>query len=334
MPSSLDRSSRLFHALLATGTTLAGAYAGIAAARWWHRLSLPPPSSLPPALYWTTRTLETDDGRTHCYVRPGTGPPIVLLHSFDLAASPFEMKPIAEHLAATTDRPLYAIDWLGYGCSDRPALSYTPDQFGRQLYHVLTNLPNQPADLIALSLGCEYAAWMTLQAASKVRRLVLISPSGLTTASGSPSRRLANSLAGKSGIFELYYYHRTRPTSLQNYYRQHAFLSRNDVPTELIEYAATTAHCKGAHHAPRSYAEGRLSLTNVVSEIYGHLYRPTLLLTPSTPGPLSQSYDLLPVLLDRNQRYLSHHSLPGGMMPHWAAPSAFFEALDNFLLTQ
>ena len=329
---SYDRSSGLLRTVAATGAVLAGAYAGTAVARRWHRRTLPPPSALPPVLDWASRSLETPHGRSHCYVRPGTGAPIVLLHSLNAVASSHEMVPIAEHLAATTDRPLYAVDWLGFGRSDRPALDYTPKVYGDQLYEVLSDLLDAPADLVALSLGCEYAAWMGLQAAPLVRRLALISPTGLTAARGpSPAGRLALALAGPTGLFELFYYRLTRPASLRDYYERQVFLDAEHVTDALVDTAATTARAKGAPHAPRRFVQGRLYVPDAASDLYERLYRPTLLLTPSSPGPTVQSFDLLSPVLDQNPRALTHHTLPGGLMPHWEAPSALFDVLDPFL---
>lgn len=321
-----------FRTALSVGAASAGAYAGLAAARWWHRRRLPPPTALPPALDWETRTLETRYGRTHCYVRPGAGRPILLLHSFNAAASTFEMKPIAEHLADTTDRPLYAVDWLGFGRSDRPDIDYTPDLYAHQLYRVLTDGLDAPADLVALSLGCEYAAWMGLQAAPQVGRLVLVSPTGLTAPRG-PSRtgRLALALAARTGAFELFFYRLTRRASLREFYERQVFLTPDAVPSALVDYAQATTHAKGAHHAPRRFVDGSLFVDDVAEQIYARLYRPTLLLTPSTPGSTVQSFDLLPVVLDRNARSLTHSPLPGGLMPHWEAPEAFGEVVDAFL---
>ena len=323
------RSSRLRTSLL-TGTATAGAYAGLAAARWWKQQQLPPPVTVPPALDWKEHSRETRWGRTHCYVRPGRGRPIVLLHSINATASSAEMKPIATHLAETTDRPLYAVDWLGFGKSDRPDIPYTPRVFARQLYAVLTEDVDAPADLIALSLGCEYAAWMGLQAAPRVRRLVLVSPTGLTAPRRlSALKRLALASAVGLGAFELLFYQLTQASSLQRFYAQQVFL--DGVPQALVDYAATTAQAKGAHHAPRYFLEGRLFADDVAEQIYARLYRPTLLLTPATPGPTIQSFDRLPPLLDSNDRFLTHRPLPGGLMPHWERPAPFFETVDAFL---
>jgi pimeloyl-ACP methyl ester carboxylesterase len=253
----------------------------------------------------------------------------VLLHSVNATASSVEMKPIAEHLAATTNRPLYAVDWLGFGRSDRPARAYSPDVFARQLYDVLGDGLDGPADLVALSLGCEYAAWMGLQAAPRVRRLALISPTGLTVPRRpSVPKRLALGAAARTGVFELLFYRLTRPASLRRFYARQVFLG--DVPEALVSYAAVTARAKGAHHAPQQFLTGQLAVEDVPDRVYTRLYRPTLLLTPSTPGPTIQSFDRLPAVLDQNSD-LIHRTLPGGLMPHWECPSACFSALDSFL---
>ncbi|PSQ95108.1 MAG: alpha/beta hydrolase [Bacteroidetes bacterium SW_9_63_38] len=333
MSDSSDRPS-LSRTLLAAGGAAAGAYVGLAAARWWHRRTLPPPSSLPPALSWRTRTLETPHGRSHCYVRSGERPPIVLLHSVNAVASTFELKPVAEHLATTTDRTLYAIDWLGFGRSDRPALDYEPSIYADQLYQVLTDLVEAPADLIGLSLGCEYAAWMALQAAPQVRRLALLSPTGLTTTRGpSAPGRLALNLAGRTGAFELFFYRLARRASLQQYYTRQVFGDTAAISDALLDYAESTAHVRGAPHAPQRFVQGALYLDNVADEIYGRLYRPTLVITPEQPGPTVQSFDLLPRLLDRNARDVTHKAVPGGLMPQWETPNALWHVLDDFLAT-
>ena len=332
MPSFPDPSSRPARLALGLGAALGGAYLGGAAARWWRRRARRPSSSLPPALDWETRTIETPHGRSHHYVRPGTGRPIVLLHSLNAVASPFEMKPIAEHLAKETTRPLYAVDWLGFGHSARRDIDYTPAVYTDQLYRVLATLPDRPADLVALSLGCEYAAQAALQAAPWVRRLALVSPTGFTTSRG-PSRmgRFGLALAGPSGLFELFFDRLTRRTSLRDFYERQVFLKPSAVPDALIDYAATTARASGAHHAPLRFVQGRLYLDDVADSVYSRLYRPTLLLTPSAPGTTVQSFDTLPAVLDRNPRHLTHRTLPGGLMPHWDAPTALFETLTPFL---
>lgn len=326
----MSASSSSRRTALALGTAAAGTYAGLKAACWWQQRQRPPSAVLPPAYDWASRTIETRAGRTHCYVRPGTGPPVVLLHSINATASSAEMKPLAEHLAAATDRPLYALDWIGFGRSARPDLRYTPNVFAQQLYDVLDSL-GAPATLVALSLGCEYAAWVGLRAAPRVRRLVLISPTGLTAPRRlTGAKRLALRAAAQSGVFELLFYRLTRRASLRTFYERQVFPDA-PVPEALVDFAATTAQAKGAHHAPRYFLEGSLFVEQVADNVYSRLYRPTLLLTPTRPGPTIQSFDRLPAVLDANPRALTHRTLPGGLMPHWDQPAPTFAALDSVL---
>lgn len=332
MSDSSSSSSAFGRTALTTGATLAGVYAGLTAAKWAYRRTLPPPLSLPPALDLEPRTFEAPAGRVQYYARPGTGPPVVLLHSFNAVASSREMAPIAEHLADTTDRPLYALDWLGFGRSDRGTLDYGPALYERQLYRFLAEIPDTPADLIALSLGGEYAAQVTLQAAPLVRRLVLLSPTGLTDTQGpSTAGQLGLALADTTGAFELLYYGLTRRASLQDFYARQIFLDSDAIPDALLDYAERSAHVRGAHRAPLRFVDGTLSIEEVATSVYARLYRPTLVLTPETPASTVQSFERLPALLDHNPRDLSHKTLPGGLLPHWEAPSPFFDTLDSFL---
>ena len=325
-------SSSLRRTAFTTGAALAGAYAGARVAKWAYRRTLSSPSSLPPALDLAPHTFEAPDGRVQYYTRPGSGPPFVLLHSFNAVASSIEMKPIAEHLVATTDRPVYALDWLGFGRSARGALNYRPALYERQLYRFLVEVPDTPADLIALSLGGEYAAQVTLQAAPLVRRLILVSPTGLGNTQGpSMPGRLGLALAETTGTFELLYHRLTRRPSLRDYYARQIFLDPDAIPDALLDYAERSAHVRGAHRAPLRFVDGTLSIENVAASVYARLYRPTLLLTLETPSSTVQSFDHLPTLLDQNPRDLSHKTLPGGLLPQWEASASFFQVLDEFL---
>ncbi|MFQ5572108.1 MAG: alpha/beta fold hydrolase [Rhodothermales bacterium] len=139
---------------LVTGSVALGAYLTGTVVRWARRSTLPPPEALPPSLETPVHTQELMEGRARFYERTGTGVPLVLLHSFNAAASSYETKPIFDHFARTSTRPLYALEWFGYGLSDRPPVRYRPALFQRQLRRFLSEYVNQPADLIALSLGC------------------------------------------------------------------------------------------------------------------------------------------------------------------------------------
>lgn len=319
---------------LITGSVAAGTYVAGALARRFRRQSLPPPHQLPKAIDTDTETFELMEGQANIYVRPGTGTPVVLIHSFNAAASSFEMAPIFDHVAATTDRPIYAVDWLGFGRSDRPPIKYRPELYQRQLRRFLSEHLQDAADVIALSLGSEYAASVALEAPILIRRLVLLNPTGLGGKRGpSTVGRISIKLAGSVGLFELFFYQLTRRATLRRFYERQIFLDSDLIPDELIEYAHTTTHAKGAHRAPRYFVDGTLFPPSPAISRYARLYRPTLLLTPQDATDTVQRFERTEQVLRENDDSLHHHQLPGGLLPHWEEPEPCFDALDAFLFS-
>ena len=74
---------------------------------------------------WTTRASGGCRGtKLHAVTSAIPRRPLLLLHSINAAASAYEMKPLFEHYSR--ERPVYALDFPGYGLSDRSARDYTP----------------------------------------------------------------------------------------------------------------------------------------------------------------------------------------------------------------
>jgi pimeloyl-ACP methyl ester carboxylesterase len=103
----------------------------------------------------------------------------VLIHSVNAAASAYEMRPIFEQYRGK--RPIYALDLPGFGFSERSDRRYTPQLFSEAIADLLRTQvrETQPVDIVALSLGCEFAASVALAMPERVRSLALISPTGL-----------------------------------------------------------------------------------------------------------------------------------------------------------
>lgn len=317
---------------LVTGSVALGAYLTGAVVRWARRSTLYRPEDLPPALKAAVREQELMEGRARFYEREGTGVPLVLLHSFNAAASSYEMKPIFEHVAATTSRPIYALDWFGFGLSDRPPVRYRPALFQRQLRRFLSEYLNEPADVVALSLGAAYAAVVAAEAPFLVRKVVLIAPTGLSRSDG-PSfvQRALFGLTDGAGAFELFFYRLARRETLRRFYTDQVFSDGIEVPHGLVNYAFLTTNVRGAHHAPRRFLDGTLFLHAHVRHAYARLRRPTLIVTPEQDDGLIQSSETLSDVAASNDAYIQIHTLPTGLLPHWEAPEAFFDLLDDFL---
>lgn len=135
---------------------------------------------LPPALHAESIRF----GGIHCYVA-GDGPPLLLVHSVNAAASAADVRPLFERYR--NSRRVFALDLPGFGLSDRHAptstADYTPRQMTDALHATLAQIEQQcgdvPVDALAASLGCEFLARAAAEAPARFNRLAFVSPTGL-----------------------------------------------------------------------------------------------------------------------------------------------------------
>lgn len=206
----------------------------------------------------------------------GGGRPLILTHSVNAAASAYEMKPLWDAYAGT--RPLYALEWPGFGSSDRPDERYTPELMAQALRALVAEL-GTAVDVVSLSLGSEFAARAALDE-ERIRSLALISPSGLGEPRGSSQEATARDRGERlyrtlnAVGTPLYALLRTRPSI-------HYFLSRSfrgPVNPGLIEYSLETSHQPGAKYAPLAFISGLLFTPDAYRMLYSRLRIPTVVL--------------------------------------------------------
>jgi len=107
----------------------------------------------------------------------GQGPPLLLLHGFD--SSFLEFRRLAPLLAA--NHQLLIPDLHGFGFSPRPLeRPYTPDQVLEHLEALLERLPPDPLGVIGASMGGSVAVALARRRRSRIDRLLLLAPAGLT----------------------------------------------------------------------------------------------------------------------------------------------------------
>ncbi|MDO9073098.1 MAG: alpha/beta hydrolase [Rubrivivax sp.] len=127
-----------------------------------------------------------------CHVA-GQGPPLLLLHSVNAAASAAEVRPLYEHYRPT--RTVFAPDLPGYGYSRRGDRAYTPrlmtDALHAMAQQVRKRCGTAPVDALAVSLGCEFPARAAMEQAALWGRLALVSPAGLMGRNRGEDRRAA-----------------------------------------------------------------------------------------------------------------------------------------------
>lgn len=275
------------------------------------------------------------DGRARklSYYVDGDGPPLLLIHSINAAASAYEMRPVFERMRHRFRT--YAVDLPGYGFSDRSNRRYDVRLFTDAVHDMLDAIgkdrPNEPVLAMALSLSCEFLARAAVEEPERFRALVLITPTGFT--SRSDSLRQPGATREVPGFFPFFhggpwgrplYNLLTRRGSIR-YFLQRTYGSQ-DVHEEMVDYDYRTARQPGAHHAPYAFLSGRLFSKDIRS-VYEQLDRPVWL----PHGTKGDFKDFSGADWAKARSHWQVEAFDSGALPHWERPGAFFRSFDRFL---
>ena len=254
----------------------------------------------------------------------GTGRPLVLTTSINAAASAYEMKPIFDTYAGT--RPIYVLEWPGFGSSDRPDVDYTPELMTSALKALVAHIGGD-VDVVSLSLGSEFAARAALSE-PHIKSLALISPSGLGSAEGGTQRA-----RDEDGGKKLYQRLRTFGTPLYAliasklsilYFLNQSFVG--PVDDGLFRYSIKSADQPGGKYAPLYFISGRLFTPNAFEALYSKLTIPVLVLYDKDNYV---NFDRLPQFTARPQ-VRAERIVPSQGLPQFEKLPQVKEALDIF----
>lgn len=263
------------------------------------------------------------------YSRGGSGRPLVFLHSINAVASAHEMRPLVRHFQQETQRPLFALEWLGFGHSDRPEVSYTPELLEDQLEHFLGRMMavQGGVDVIGLSLGATFAAELGRRRADLIHSLVAIEPTGLGDEPGEIGRGWARLLFTLPGVQRAFYDRLTTPDALYRFARENLFTTESGVPDEYVEYGAETARVEGAARPLDDFLDGRLFPAEA-RDAFLHFRNPMLVILGTVAERRMESYTEIPDLAARPN--VSILRLPTGSLPHWERVGEVMDRIHEF----
>lgn len=326
-----EGKSRLATARTAALGLTAAAAAAYGMYLWGRPRGRPRPvTELPNALNLRLNYVLWRDAHYAYYSRPGTGRPLVFLHSINAVASAHEMRPLVRQFQRETRRPILALEWLGFGHSDRPDIAYTPDLLEAQLQHFLSRFHHRGggADVIGLSLGATYAAEVARRRPELIRSLVAIEPSGLGKEPEEIGRGWAHLLFTLPGVQRAFFERLTTPEALHRFARENLFSDAFPVPQEYVEYGVETARIEGASRPLDEFLNGRL-FPRDARESFLRLRQPLLIVHGTVRERRMESYTELPEISGRPN--VETVTLPTGALPHWERPGEVVDAITAFL---
>jgi pimeloyl-ACP methyl ester carboxylesterase len=271
-------------------------------------------------------------GRLSVYVC-GEGPPLLLIHSINAAASAAEVRPLQSHFCSS--RRVFCIDLPGFGCSERSERAYTPRLMTDALHQVIAFIRRRygtaPIDALALSLSSEYLARAAAEAPAMFRSVALMSPTGFSgrvVLRGPPG-----STRGKRWLYRLLrgpgwgrglFRGLTRPAVIR-YFLERTWGSKA-IDEKLWAAAILTARGAGAEHAPLYFLAGYLFSADI-QRLYEELQLPVWV-CHGVRGDFTD-YRALELFKGRPNWRLT--VFPTGALPHFEMPQEFCAQYESFL---
>ena len=271
-------------------------------------------------------------GRLGIYVA-GEGPPLLLVHSVNAAASAAEVRPLHEHYAR--QRSVITLDLPGFGSSERSDRAYSPRLMTDALHDVLDLIRERcgdaPLDALAVSLGSEFLARAAAERPDRFRSIALVSPTGLR--GGRSLRAEAEATLGMGwlqsalrgpGWGGALFRGLTKPGVVRYFLRR--TWGGNAIDEEMARYAILTAREPGAEFAPLRFLSGHLFSADIHA-VYDKL-----------PMPVWASHGVRGDFTDYRQKsiYESRGNwrftvFPTGALPYFEAHEDFIAHYDAFL---
>lgn len=194
------------------------------------------------------------------YETLGQGAPVLLIPAFSTVSTREEMRGLTERLAPHFQ--VFALDWLGFGQSARPALDYQRSLYGQLLQDFVKVVFDQPVAVVAAGHAAGYVMQLAQQKPPVWSKIALIAPTwrGPLPAMGAPST-IAGMVRGmvRSPILgQALYKLNTVPSFLRFMYRQHVYTDAEKLTPEFIEHKYQITQQSGARFAPAAFVTGAL----------------------------------------------------------------------------
>jgi pimeloyl-ACP methyl ester carboxylesterase len=201
-------------------------------------------------------------GREVVFQELGSGPPVVLLHSFGPGYGADQWRTVAETLAA--HHCVYVPDLPGWGRTRVAGQDHRPDAYLSLLEDFLAGVVRDRAVIVAAGLAAAYAVRIAADHPHRVRALALVCPEGLGDADGGRFRTAAGTVVGRllslPLIDDLVLDLLTGRAALDFHLRREVYAAPERVDAALLEHHYRAGHTRQSRAALSAYLRGDLWL--------------------------------------------------------------------------
>ncbi|HEY1350409.1 MAG TPA: alpha/beta fold hydrolase [Ktedonobacteraceae bacterium] len=174
--------------------------------------------------------------------------PLLLIHSLAPGASAYEWRKNIDALAEQFR--VYAIDLLGAGLSDRPAIDYTAETYTDLVGDFLKEVIGKPTTVVAHGLSSAFAIMCAYRRPQLFEKLIMVSApiSLLEERRDGLAGMVLKTVLNAPVVGEFIYNLLTSRRALRGYYDRQGYHNPGLVTDQMIEYMFSNAHQPESHY--------------------------------------------------------------------------------------
>ena len=181
------------------------------------------------------------------YEKKGSGAPLLLIHDLNPIASSYEWSKVIDKLSKT--HTVYAIDLLGCGKSDKPAISYVNYLYVELVNDFIEHVIQQKTDLLVTGESFTFAVMAARMNRSMIGKITAINPTDTTHNVQSPTEcsRLVKHVFELPIIGTFIYNLVANKVTIQKQFREKYYYDATKMSYTLPDIYYETAHLQGSN---------------------------------------------------------------------------------------
>lgn len=199
------------------------------------------------------------------YTKKGSGTPLLLLHDLTVGSSSYEFSKIINSLSEKHE--VYCLDFLGYGLSDKPDITFTNYLFVQMVSDFIKNIIGKKTDIVATGDSFPIALMVCHNENDLVRNIIGINPQSLYQLNQIPSKQtkilklLMDTPILGTFIFNMH----TNKAAFTKIFQSEYFYNPYNIEEKDILSYVEAAHTSDCHskHAFASYL-GKYTNSNII----------------------------------------------------------------------
>ncbi len=262
------------------------------------------------------------------YTKKGNGSPLLLVHDLTLGSSGYEYHRLVDQLAKTHE--VYTIDFLGYGLSDKPNMTYTNFLYVQMLTDFVKNVIGRKTDIIASGDSAPITVMTCHNDPEVFNRIVLINPQSIEQLGQIPSKQTkALKLLIESPIVGTFVYNlASTKSAFINLFQNKYFANPGKIKAEYITAYVEASHTPD-YNSKYSFASyiGRYTNSNIIHSLKEINHAVLILEGEEKEG----SHEIIDTYLSFNSALETAFISGAKQLPHIEEPDQCMQHIGLFL---